>query len=71
MTGVPVCQKAREQWDADIMSDVEQLSNEALFNAVGGIKDEIEDELSGILRDIRNEVRDLAETLMWRALHQK
>jgi hypothetical protein len=67
----PTCQRAREQRDSDITADVEQRSNEFLFDAVDGVKDEISDELSGILRDIRDEARDLAETLMWRALHQR
>ncbi|MYC06154.1 MAG: hypothetical protein F4X57_03090 [Chloroflexi bacterium] len=32
-----------------------------------GVKAEIDDDLSGVLRDIRDEARELAETLMWRA----
>ena len=68
---MPTCQRAREQWDSDNMADVEQISNGEPFNAVHGVKDDIEGELSGILRDIRDEARDLAQTLMWHALHQR
>ena len=67
----PTCQRAREQWDSEIVDDMEQRSNEILFDAVDGVKDEISDELSGILRDIRDEAQDIAETLMWRAVHQR
>lgn len=53
------------------MEDVEQRHYEFLLDATDGAKSEIESEYSDVLRDIRDEARELAGTLMWRALHQR
>lgn len=66
-----ICEDARRLWDTDIMADVEQRNYEFLLDATEGVKSEIDSELSDVLRDIRDEARELAETLMWRALHQR
>ena len=65
------CEDARRLWDTDIMEDVEQRNYELLLDATNGVKAEISSELSDVLRDIRDESRELAKTLMWRALHQR
>ena len=66
-----ICEDARRLWDTDIMEDVEQRHYEFLLDATDGAKSEIESEYSDVLRDIRDEARELAGTLMWRALHQR
>ena len=66
-----ICEHARRMWDADIMEDVEQRHYELLLDATDGSKSAIEDEYSRVLRDIRDEARELAQTHMWRALNQR
>ena len=66
-----ICEDARRLWDTDIMEDVEQRHYEFLLDATDGAKSEIASEYSGVLRDIRDEARELGGTLMWRALHQR
>lgn len=65
------CEHARREWDEDIMADLEQRHYEFILDATDGIKLEIDGELPGVLRDIRDDARELAETLMWRALRRR
>ena len=67
----PTCEHARRMWDADIMEDLEQRHYEILLDATDGSKNAIEGAYSRVLRDIRDEARELARTLMWRALNQR
>lgn len=66
-----ICEDARRMWDADIMEDLEQHHYDLLLDATNGSKSAIEGVYSRVLRDIRDDARELARTLMWRALNQR